>query len=154
MEGAHNDSANENGLRRHPSPEKTVMLDGTSRNTRTLHLAEKKSPARAVAERFTTLSKTASALTDYAPDKKSRSKESTPVLSDSEFEEMYQGVLSALDRKSALEQEISAANAEIERIKAWGNFSPDEVTALKDAGYDLHFYRLGRMNTVTAVQDS
>ena len=66
---------------------------------------------------------------------------------------MYQDVLSALDRKSALEQEISAANAEIERIKAWGNFSPDEVTALKDAGYDLHFYRLGRNEYQIAVQD-
>ena len=131
---------------------KDEMLDGL-RTLGLLHLAEKKSPARAVAERFTTLSKTASALTDYAPDKKSRSKESTPVLSDSEFEELYQGVLSALDRKSALEQEISAANAEIERIKAWGNFSPDEVTALKDAGYDLHFYRLGRNEYQTAVQD-
>lgn len=131
---------------------KDEMLDGL-RTLGLLHLAEKKSPARAVAERFTTLSKTASALTDYAPDKKSRSKESAPVLSDSEFEEMYQGVLSALDRKSALEQEISAANAEIERIKAWGNFSPDEVTALKDAGYDLHFYRLGRNEYQTAVQD-
>ena len=98
---------------------KDEMLDGL-RTLGLLHLAEKKSPARAVAERFTTLSKTASALTDYAPDKKSRSKESTPVLSDSEFEEMYQGVLSALDRKSALEQEISAANAEIERIKNIG----------------------------------
>lgn len=76
---------------------KDEMLDGL-RTLGLLHLAEKKSPARAVAERFTTLSKTASALTDYAPDKKSRSKESTPVLSDSEFEEMYQGVLSALDR--------------------------------------------------------
>ena len=42
---------------------------------------------------------------------------------------------------------------EIERIKAWGNFSPDEVTALKDAGYDLHFYRLGRNEYQTAVQD-
>ena len=54
---------------------KDEMLDGL-RTLGLLHLAEKKSPARAVAERFTTLSKTASALTDYAPDKKSRSKKS------------------------------------------------------------------------------
>ena len=47
---------------------KDEMLDGL-RTLGLLHLAEKKSPARAVAERFTTLSKTASALTDYAPDK-------------------------------------------------------------------------------------
>ena len=131
---------------------KDEMLDGL-RTLGLLHLAEKKSPARAVAERFTTLSKTASALTDYAPDKKSRSKENTPVLSDSEFEEMYQGVLSALDRKSALEQEISAANAEIERIKAWGEFSPAELKQLKEAGYDLHFYRLGKREYEMAVQD-
>ena len=48
---------------------KDEMLDGL-RTLGLLHLAEKKSPARAVAERFTTLSKTASALTDYAPEAK------------------------------------------------------------------------------------
>ena len=67
------------------------MLDGL-RSLGLLHLAEKKSPDRAVSERFTTLSKTAATLTDYAPDKKNKKKEPVPVLSDSEFEEMYQTV--------------------------------------------------------------
>ena len=49
---------------------------------------------------------------------------------------MYQGVLNALDKKSTLVQDISAANAEIERIKAWGEFSPAELKQLKEAGYD------------------
>ena len=74
------------------------MLDGL-RSLGLLHLAEKKSPDRAVAERFTTLSKTAATLTDYAPDKKNKKKEPVPVLSDSEFEEMYQNVLATLDKK-------------------------------------------------------
>ena len=105
---------------------KDEMLEGL-RNLGLLHLAEKKSPARAATERFTTLSKTATELLDYAPDKKSKNKNSAPVLSDKEFEEMYQGVLNALDKKSTLVQDISAANAEIERIKAWCEFSTTEL---------------------------
>ena len=131
---------------------KDEMLEGL-RNLGLLHLAEKKSPARAATERFTTLSKTATELLDYAPDKKSKNKNSAPVLSDKEFEEMYQGVLNALDKKSTLVQDISAANAEIERIKAWGEFSPAELKQLKEAGYDLHFYRLGKREYEMAVQD-
>ena len=131
---------------------KDEMLDGL-RSLGLLHLAEKKSPDRAVAERFTTLSKTAATLTDYAPDKNSKNKETVPVLSDSEFEEMYQNVLATFDKKSSLEQEISAANAELERIRAWGNFSPEEVKRIKEDGYDLHFYRLGKNEYQMALQD-
>ena len=131
---------------------KDEMLDGL-RNLGILHLSEKKSPQRAVSERFTSLSKTASALTDYAPDKKSKNKEEAPILSDAQFEEMYQGVLTAMDKKSALIQEISAANAEIERIKAWGDFEPGELKQLKEAGYDLHFYRLGKNDYTMVAED-
>lgn len=52
---------------------KDEMLDGL-RDLGLLHLAEKKSPARAASERFTTLSKTAGVLLDYAPDKNPRGK--------------------------------------------------------------------------------
>lgn len=130
---------------------KDEMLDGL-RTLGILHLSEKKSPDRAVSERFTSLSKTASALTDYAPDKKSKGKEA-PILSDDQFEEMYRGVLAAMDQKAALLQEISAANAEIERIKAWGEFEPGELNQLKEAGYDFHFYRLGKNEYAMAAQD-
>ena len=131
---------------------KDEMLDGL-RNLGILHLSEKKSPQRAVSERFTSLSKTASALMDYAPDKKSKNKEEVPILSDAQFEEMYQGVLTAMDKKSALIQDISAANAEIERIKAWGDFVPGELKQLKEAGYDLHFYRLGKNDYTMVAED-
>ena len=63
---------------------KDEMLDGL-RDLGLLHLAEKKSPARAASERFTTLSKTAGVLLDYAPEKKSKGKEEAPILSDEQF---------------------------------------------------------------------
>ena len=100
---------------------KDEMLDGL-RDLGLLHLAEKKSPARAASERFTTLSKTAGVLLDYAPDKNPRGKKKLRSFQTNSFEEMYQGVLAALDKKSALSQEMSAAGAEIERVKAWGDF--------------------------------
>ena len=65
------------------------------------------------------------------------------ILSDDEFNKMYAGVLEAIDRKAALGQEISAANTEIDRISAWGDFSPQELASLKDEGFDFHFYRMG-----------
>ena len=132
--------------------QKDEMLDGL-RNLGILHLSEKKSTDRAVQERLTNLSKTASALMDYATDKKSKNKEKIPILSDEQFEELYQSVCAAMDKKSTLTQEISAANTEIERIRAWGEFVPGEITQLKEAGYDLHFYRMGKNEYALAAQD-
>lgn len=129
---------------------KDEMLDGL-RTLGLLHLAEKKSPERAATERFSTLSKTMTALGDYAPKKKG--KEKTPILGDAEFEEMYQNVLKTLDRKTVLSQEISTAAAEIERILPWGNFSPEEIRKVKEAGYDLHFYRMGKGEYQKALKD-
>ena len=103
---------------------KAEMLNGL-RELGLLHLAEKKAPSREATEKFESLSRTASALLDYAPDKKSKGVKPA-VLSDSEFEEMYRGVLAAFEKKAAMEQRISADQAEIERIFAWGNFSPAE----------------------------
>ncbi|MBR0380064.1 MAG: hypothetical protein IJH62_05830, partial [Mogibacterium sp.] len=104
------------------------------RDAGVMHLAEKQSADREVSERFQTLSRTAMALGDYAEKKQ---KPASEILSDSEFNEMYAGVLEAIDRKAALGQEISSANTEIDRIRAWGEFSPAELEALRDKGYDL-----------------
>ena len=74
-----------------------------------MHLAEKQSADREVTDRFQTLSKTQMALKDYAEKKQVPASE---ILTDDEFNKMYDGVLEAIDRKTALGQEISAANTE------------------------------------------
>jgi len=118
---------------------KDEMLKGL-REIGVMHLAEKQSADREVSDRFQTLSKTEMALKDYAEPKQ---KPADGILTDDEFNKMYDGVLEAMDRKSALGQEISAANTEIDRIAAWGDFSPQDLKDLKEAGYDFHFYRMG-----------
>ena len=118
---------------------KEEMLEGL-RDIGVVHLAEKQSADREVSDRFQTMSRTQMALKDYADPKQ---KPESEILTDDEFNKMYDGVLEAVERKSALTQEISAANTEIDRISAWGEFAPEEFKALKEAGYDLHFYRMG-----------
>lgn len=120
------------------------------RDAGVMHLAEKQSADREVSERFQTLSRTAMALGDYAEKKQ---KPADEILSDSEFSKMYAGVLEAIERKAALGQEISGANTEIDRIRSWGEFSPAEVEALRDKGYDLHFYRMGDKELQAAAEN-
>ena len=120
------------------------------RDAGVMHLAEKQSADREVSERFQTLSRTAMALGDYAEKKQEPASE---ILSDDEFKEMYAGVLEAIDRKAALTQEISSANTEIDRIRAWGEFSPADVEALRENGYDLHFYRMGDKEFEAALEN-
>ena len=116
-----------------------------------LHLAEKQSASRELNEEFQTLSKASNALKEYADPKAKENR--AEVLSDSEFEKMYRGVLDAMEKKESLNQAIGAANTELDRISAWGDFSPEDVKALKDEGFDLHFYRMGSKEFQDAVND-
>lgn len=128
---------------------KEEMLKGL-RDIGVMHLAEKQSAEREVLDRFQTLSRTEMALKDYAdPKKKAESK----VLTDEEFNLMYKRVLDALDRKNTFNQEISTANAELDRISAWGDFSPAELAELRKEGFDFHFYRIGEKEYQDAVQN-
>ena len=115
-----------------------------------VHLAEKQSADREVSERFQTMSRMEMALKDYADPKQEAAKE---ILADDEFQKMYSGALDAMERKSLLGQEISAANTEIDRISAWGDFSPDELRKLREDGYDFHFYRMGSKELQAALED-
>ncbi len=116
-----------------------------------LHLAEKQSASRELNEEFQALSKASNVLNEYA-DPKAKEKEAG-VLSDSEFEKIYRGVLDAIEKKESLNQAIGAANTELDRISAWGDFSPEDVKALKNEGFDLHFYRMGSKEFQDAVND-
>ena len=128
---------------------KEEMLDGL-REVGLMHLAEKQNADRNISEQFQTLSKTANALKEYADPK---AKEKAPILSDEEFAGMYREVLDALEQKAALSQTIGAANTELDRISAWGDFSPQEVKELKEEGFDFHFYRLGAKELQDALND-
>jgi len=112
-----------------------------------LHLAEKQNADRGLGEQFQTLSRAVNAVSEFADPKA----KGAGVLSDAEFAKMYRGVLDAMEKKEALTQTMGAANTEIDRISAWGDFSPEDVKALRDEGFDFHFYRMGSKEFQDAV---
>lgn len=133
--------------------QKKEMLDGLKK-LGILHIAEKKHADRATSERFTDVSKTASMLLEYAPDKKAAKKMSKPTpISREEFYKLYDDVKDTFERKAALIQELTIAQAEIDRITPWGEFSPSDLEFLRENGYDLHFYRLTKEEYKMAVED-
>ena len=143
--------------------DKDEMLEGL-RDIGIMHISEKQSADRDLTERFQTLSRTATTLNEYAEaEAKNKKKEKkakaagkqsdVELLSQDEFDKMYAGVQEAIERKSALGQEISAANAEIDRISDWGDFSPKELAELREEGFDFHFYRMADKDYNAAVED-
>lgn len=127
---------------------KQEMLAGL-RDFGMLHLAERKSGDRSISDRFQSLSKTAMTLKDYV----GKDQKEAPLLSDDEFEKVYQDVLDTIDRKTTLIQERGAAASEAERVLPWGDFSPAQLKELQGFGFDFHFYRIGKNELDAAAKD-
>ena len=121
---------------------KKEMLDGLEK-LGVLHIAEKKGAVHAVTEKFTELSRLTASLAEYLPDKKEqKNRPAKPLLQGEEFEKFYGEVKGAVERKAALEQELSVLHAEIERVSPWGDITSEDLELLKDRKYDLYFYRV------------
>jgi len=117
---------------------KTDLLDQL-RKLGVVHFAERKSADKACVDRFNLLSKTAMLLKDYAP------KESgTDILTDAEFEELFEQTQKAIELKKSLATETGNAISGADKIRAWGNFKPSDVIYLREQGYDFHFYRVDK----------
>ena len=130
---------------------KDEML-GDLRELGIMHIAEKQSADRAPLERFQSLSKAMNGLSDFE-DPEANKKKNKEILSDAAFNKMYAGVTEAFMKRTEMVQRLNAANVEIDRISAWGDFSPGEVKALKDSGFDLHFYKMGSKEYQAAAAD-
>ena len=114
-----------------------------------LHIAEKKSADRAVLDRFLELSKTELLLKEYAE----KGQKDAPLLTGEEFEAKYAEIRAAADRKDALTADRNAAAVEAERLAPWGDFSPEHIKELKNAGLDFHFYRVGKKDLESLKAD-
>lgn len=131
--------------------QKKEMLDELKK-LGVLHIAEKKSADRATSERFSDVSKTASMLLEYAPDKKAAKKLEKPEpLTGEAFYKLYADVKDTFEKKAALIQDLTLAQAEIDRISPWGEFEPRDLECIRESGYDFHFYRLTKEEYKRAV---
>ena len=131
------------------APKKEELLDKL-RDLGVVHFAEKKNADKACLDRFNDLSRAEMALKDYAP--KALSSE---ILTDEEFEPIFEKVIKAIDLKKDLLAKKGNAIASMDKLTSWGDFVPEEVKALKNDGFDFHFYKMDKktLELLSADQD-
>ncbi len=66
------------------------------------------------------------------------------ALSDDKVRTLVSSLLSLMNEETALGEKNRALSGEIERVKALGDFDPDEIKALSDKGIDLTFWYVGK----------
>lgn len=105
-----------------------------------LHLSVKKNASSASLEKLRVLTATDMLLGDYAVE----TKKPEPLMSEEAFLAMHEKVLEAAENKKRLEAEKNDALLNADKIRAWGDFDPEQVKALANEGISLHFYRMGK----------
>ena len=113
-----------------------------------LHIAEKKTANSVLLERFSTISRLLQDLKEYA----SEETEPPALLSDEQFEELYQQSVTALEQKAKLTALRTELLLESEKLRPWGDFDSEVIKALPK-NLDLHFYRLDKKTYKQLAQD-
>lgn len=127
--------------------QKDALLDGLKK-LGLLHIREKQCADPACLQRIADLSATELALQEYAPETLAQD-----LLSDEDFETLYQGVKAALENRQALSAQRAALVARAEALEKWGSFSPQDFDFLRSHGLDLHIYRMDK-KTLSRLQEN
>lgn len=120
----------------------------TLRELGIMHIAERKAADAVFLERFAKLSKISLELKEYSD----ASDTSDEILSDEQFEKMYQSSISALERKAYLTDKKAELLFQAEALKPWGDFDPQAVNELSEM-LNLHFYRLEKKDCRLLSED-
>ena len=112
-----------------------------------LHIREKQGADPACLQRIADLSAVELSLQEYAPETLAQD-----LLSDEDFETLYQGVKAALENRQALSAQRAALVARAEALEKWGSFSPQDFDFLRSHGLDLHIYRMDK-RTLSRLQE-
>ncbi len=123
-------------------------LLSTLRELGIMHIAEKKPADVLFLERFAKLSKLLLELKEYSDG----DVVSDEILSDEQFEEIYQGSISALEKRANLIGKKADLLFKAEALKPWGDFDSHAIAELSES-LNLHFYRLEKKDYKLLLND-
>ena len=148
-----------------PQDRKTAMLDGI-RDMGVLHVSEMAAPDGALSEKLSGLSRMRSVLLEEkaAQDKaakasksskgKGASKKEEPLLVEGvAFDRQHDSLVSAVEEKKVLSDEILRMSVLRDSISKWGDFDPSELRSLADSGMDFSFYLIGKKEIASLPED-
>lgn len=104
-----------------------------------VHIKQKKHADPEVSQRFASLSSVYAALSEIPG-----ASDLNPVKGYEAFTEMNSKVLKALEDKKTNSDQMVKISMELDKLKAWGDFSPSEINLLNQSGIELNFYRMGK----------
>ena len=125
--------------------QKTELLDAL-RALGIVHFAEKADADQTYLERFAALSRLITVLEEQGG-----SEVEAETLDDDQFKVLFDELNACLERKKALEAERAAAVSACDTLAGWGSFSPAEIKELKAQGFELHFCRVDKKQTVAIL---
>ncbi len=120
------------------SANRNELLDDL-RNLGILHPAEKGPADPAGAAEFDRLSRSRVVLSEYPGAGTDRT-----VMDGEQFLVMDNSVRAAMNRRADLVAQRDTAAMAADKIAAWGNFEPALFQKVKESGYDIRIYRMGK----------
>ncbi|MBR2281163.1 MAG: ATPase [Spirochaetales bacterium] len=129
-----------------PEDRKIEMLNGI-RDLGVIHISETAAPNSELSERLSQLNRIRSVLMEQP---KVAQKE--PV-SGAAFEAMHSSLVSEIEERRVLADEINRMEIQSEGIAKWGDFDPKEIRELEAAGLSFSFYLMGRKELETLPED-
>ena len=146
-----------------PQDRKSAMLDGI-RDMGVLHVSEMAAPDSALSDKLAGLSRMKAVLLEQkAALDKAASKSKTGkggaakadalLVEGKEFDDYHASLVSAVDEKRALSEEILRMTVLRDGISKWGDFNPSELRSLEDAGLSFSFYIIGKKEVALLPED-
>ena len=132
-----------------PSGRKTALLDGL-RNLGVVHISEKAAPDAGLSERLASLNRIRSVLAEKAEKGNGPAED---ILTGASFEALHSSLVSEVDEKAVLSDEIVRLGLVRDSIAKWGDFDPAEVKELASYGMDFSFYLIGAREIAALPED-
>ena len=132
-----------------PSERKAKFLDGL-RNLGVVHISEKAAPDAGLSDRLASLNRIRSVLAEKAEKGKSSSEN---ILTGASFEALHSSLVSEVEEKAVLSDEIVRLGLTRDSIAKWGDFDPSEVKELSSYGMDFSFYLIGAREIAALPED-
>lgn len=118
-----------------PQDRKTEMISGI-RDLGVLHVSETAAPNTELSERLSQLNRIKAVLSEQPK------VEQKKAVTGKSFEALHSKLVSAVDEKKSLSDEITRMEILRDQISKWGDFDPSEIRELEGKGLSFSFYLL------------
>ena len=120
-----------------PQDRKLDMINGI-RDLGVIHISETAAPNTDLADRLAQLNRIRSVLAEQPKVPKK------DVITGKAFETLHETLVSAVDEKKSLFDEIIKMGVLRDNISKWGDFDPSDLKVLEEAGLSFSFYLVGK----------